>query len=536
MGRMPTRVGVIPGAGLVARYGNVVIFLVGDSPSTDRILGTAEAADTAHDPGMAIAQRLAATVFTGSAQPPAFGVVAPTAGGLLILLRGPVTAAVDGPEGSRKLSGERAMTWADEIVGHPVRRLTLAADGASGEIPHTDLRGGVVPGRGFVLHAPVSGLSAPRTADPAPKAAAAHEPVARERTPDHRPAAGPADRPASGPIPAPAQHASKPASPPPDHGSRPAAALPEHGSRPAAAPLEQGSKPAAALPEHGSKPAPAAPEHASRPIPAPTERASGPAAAPSSPVSPPGSEPNLDVTRRVSAPPPSGTRFSTPTPGSGAEPASAQQVSPSGPDSKPGPAYPRNAPTAPAQGQRPGAPRAEHPAQAPRAAGPDLSKRPAAGSKPDSGRENRPDPEQQPPTAAYSPEPEGAETRVPSGPPSTSTLAGPGAALTSTEGETYPLDRPYVIGRDPMIDEAVRRAVASPIVIARDRHVSRVHARVFIEKGQVFVRDAGTPGGTFVAAPGATEWIRVGQQPTELKAGWSLRIGERILTYRSSHP
>ncbi|QVI21255.1 hypothetical protein KHQ06_35560 [Nocardia tengchongensis] len=105
MGRMPTRVGVIPGAGLVARYGNVVIFLFGDSPSTDRILGTAEAAATAPDPGMAIAQRLAATVFTGSTQPPAFGVVAPTAGGLLILLRGPVTAAVDGPEGSRKLSG-----------------------------------------------------------------------------------------------------------------------------------------------------------------------------------------------------------------------------------------------------------------------------------------------------------------------------------------------------------------------------------------------------------------------------------------------
>ncbi|MTJ90332.1 hypothetical protein [Nocardia seriolae] len=58
-------------------------------------------------------------------------------------------------------------------------------------------------------------------------------------------------------------------------------------------------------------------------------------------------------------------------------------------------------------------------------------------------------------------------------------------ALTGAEGAVYPLDRPYVIGRDPMIDEAVRRAVASPIVIARDRHVSRVHARVFIENGLV---------------------------------------------------
>ncbi|BEK86051.1 hypothetical protein [Nocardia seriolae] len=48
------------------------------------------------------------------------------------------------------------------------------------------------------------------------------------------------------------------------------------------------------------------------------------------------------------------------------------------------------------------------------------------------------------------------------------------------------------------------------------------------------MRDAGTPGGTFVAAPGAAEWVRVGQRPMELKAGWSLRIGERVLTYRTA--
>ncbi|WP_369635743.1 FHA domain-containing protein [Nocardia sp. JMUB6875] len=398
MGRIPTTVGLIPGAGLVARFGNVVIFLVGESPSTERIIGAAETAATAADPGAALAQRLAATVFSsGSAQPPAFGVVAPTAGGILVLLRGAVTAAVDGPEGAYRMSGERAMTWADEIVRDPVRRLTVAADGAAREVAHTDLRSGIVVGGGFVLHAPVSGLSAPRTSEPAPAAA---ESSAAAQTP----------------------------SPAPESGR--------------------------------------------------------------------------------------GQPVTTP------------------PEPAPEPENPRVVATTPAPGSRLAGD-----------GGPDLTKSPAkaaapvpASSKP-SRRDNRPDPEDQPPTAAYvaeveeEPQPRGASGPPP---PTTSTMAAAGGALTSTEGAVYPLDRPYVIGRDPMIDEAVRRAVASPIVIARDRHVSRVHARVFIENGLVYVRDAGTPGGTFVAAPGAADWVRVGQRPMELKVGWSLRIGERILTYRTN--
>ncbi|MGW4117587.1 FHA domain-containing protein [Nocardia sp. NPDC004711] len=427
MGRIPTTVGLVPGAGLVARFGNVVIFLHGESPSTERIIGAAETAASAADPGVAIAQRLAATVFTSSsAQPPPFGVVAPTAGGILILLRGAVTAAVDGPEGARLLSGERALTWADEIVRDPIRRLTVVADDAGSELPHTDLRAGVVAGGGFVLHAPVSGLTAPRASETPPKAAPESPPVA-------------------------------------------------------------------------------------------------------------------DLTRRAPTPTPSHPRFSGPVPAPSTESAAGQQVSPNPPEPAAEPVNPRNAATTPAPGSRlAGDSGPDQPAPA-------LGKRvrieAQADSGPDSGRpagrKDRPAPEDQPPTAAYSP---GAEdiaepgTRATAGPqpPATSAMAAAGGALTSTEGAVYPLDRPYVIGRDPMIDEAVRRAVASPIVIARDRHVSRVHARVFVENGLVYVRDAGTPGGTFVAAPGAADWVRVGQRPTELKAGWSLRIGERVLTYRTA--
>jgi hypothetical protein len=54
---------------------------------------------------------------------------------------------------------------------------------------------------------------------------------------------------------------------------------------------------------------------------------------------------------------------------------------------------------------------------------------------------------------------------------------------------------------------------------------------VSVDAGAVFVRDASTPGGTFMAPPGAKAWIQIGITPTELQPGWSLRVGERILTY-----
>jgi hypothetical protein len=112
-------------------------------------------------------------------------------------------------------------------------------------------------------------------------------------------------------------------------------------------------------------------------------------------------------------------------------------------------------------------------------------------------------------------------------------MLAPVAGVLQTEGGAiYPLDRPYVIGRDPLGDDTVRNAHASPIVVQNDQHVSRVHAFVTITDGAVFVRDAATPGGTFIAAPGAKDWTEISQTPTELAPGWSLRIGEQILTYR----
>lgn len=115
--------------------------------------------------------------------------------------------------------------------------------------------------------------------------------------------------------------------------------------------------------------------------------------------------------------------------------------------------------------------------------------------------------------------------------PQTVAVARPVGSLVRDDGAAYPLDRSYVIGREPLSDDGVRRATASPIVV-RDDQISRVHAHVTVTGATVSVRDAGTPGGTFIAAPGAAEWESVGDEPTQLAPGWSLRVGAHVFTFR----
>ena len=312
MDRNPYAVGIVRGDGLIARFGDVVLYIAGSTSSARPLLATVELAAKMEHPGAALAERLAALTFgADSASVAPFGLVAPAADGLLVLLRGTVTAEIEDAEGVRTLSGERSLTWVDEILPDSLLRVAIAAGVGSGqsECPETDLRAGVVPGGGFVWLC--AGAAADRSV---PAESVAPETMLR-----------------------------------------------------------------ATVPTKGSQPS----------------------------------------VRRT--------------------------------------------------------------------------------------------------------------------PAETPALPGVAGVLAAQDGAVYPLDRPYVIGRDPLRDDAVRTRTAAPIIVS-DPRASRVHAYVWIDGGAVFVRDASTPGGTFLTAPGMADWTEIGTTPTKLELGGILRIGEQILTFVEDRP
>jgi hypothetical protein len=138
-------------------------------------------------------------------------------------------------------------------------------------------------------------------------------------------------------------------------------------------------------------------------------------------------------------------------------------------------------------------------------------------------------------------EPEDGSTGPPRRAAATMAMTGAPAELVGDDGLRTPIDRDFVLGREPTADEAVRSRKASPLQVDDpDQLVSRVHAHLWVDGGAVFVRDASSANGTFVAAPGAKDWTRVGQEGTELPPGWSIRVGGRVYTLediaRSSSP
>ena len=194
MEQLTTRIGIEPGPGLVGRFGDTVIVIprgdAGVSPAAagviQELLGlAAEVGSDREASANAIASRLAAWVIGHmSGDAPAFGIVAPMRDGVIMFLRGAVWCTITEGGATREVSGEQALTWVDLIVPGTFERLAIGA--AAGPVqadPLSDLRGGVVPGQGFVLSRVAGTPGVPDIPGPEPAVAesvSASEPV---RTP-----------------------------------------------------------------------------------------------------------------------------------------------------------------------------------------------------------------------------------------------------------------------------------------------------------------------------------------------------------------
>lgn len=166
----------------------------------------------------------------------------------------------------------------------------------------------------------------------------------------------------------------------------------------------------------------------------------------------------------------------------------------------------------------------------PPAAGPDLRSRLERGVVPGAGVTVVPRTEA--PATAQSvaaPPPAASQSPAPPAAPGTGVLVG-------DDGARIDLVDDYVLGRDPFDHPDVIGGRARPFLfLDSESEISRAHARVTVRGAQVTITDLASANGTYIAAPGATEWQRLPpDQPTPIGVGHRVLVGQRTFVFRDA--
>jgi hypothetical protein len=107
----------------------------------------------------------------------------------------------------------------------------------------------------------------------------------------------------------------------------------------------------------------------------------------------------------------------------------------------------------------------------------------------------------------------------------------PLGVLVLDDGTTFPLDRDYVLGREPAFDSDVIEGRATPLRINDPNGtVSRLHLRISLANWQVEVSDLGSANGSVLQSPGEERTLAP-FTPTMIEPGARIGIGHRSMQY-----